>query len=466
MKLLPPFLMILLTLGLTACFDSDDDDNDENSSAASQTSALSETTVNELVSYIDDSLPEYGSAPSVAYFMTDTKNTLIAAAKQLSPFPLAHAAANATNAGATTDTIDNAWDGTGNQYLISPPGGFPQANELYPGTSDPVVHVHMKDYMGYQLQNGYRREGSDGSYKPTLFGRFDSAIEISDILNELLPNGLSSGETTVYVEMVNDEPVATTSEDPDGNPVELKIIDVSGSGSLYDYAIYVESTELGIQDWLWLRNTSSELNFQQLEYKQATETIDSVETTFQRMSVTTLNWNRSSGEMKFEYVSIDDDTNTQMNASIMRLYIKETDGEAHLISFEGDGAGDNTRNEYKLFAISTEGGDAATEALVTVNFNTKDKDNNDYHIASSGFCVNMADGSKSSGCTGLNDASLDFANSFPTFVTNVIAMTQADDVLDAMGIGTWEDAANSRNGSGPEFNDATDIGAGFSAPIQ
>lgn len=104
MKGLPHFLIILLTFGLSACFDSDDDDNEEYVSSATQTSALSEATVNTLVSYIDDSLPEYGSAPSVAYLMTDTKNALIASAKHLSPFPLAHAAANATNAGATTDT--------------------------------------------------------------------------------------------------------------------------------------------------------------------------------------------------------------------------------------------------------------------------------------------------------------------------------------------------------------------------
>ena len=466
MEYLPYVLTISLSLVLTACFDSDSDDDDDSPSSVSSTQVISDENVAAVVNYVDESLPEYGSSSVASYFVTQTKNTLIAKAIQLSPISIAHAAANPSNAGATSDTIDNAWDGTGNQYLISPPGGFPQTDELYPGTSDAVVYMHMKEYIGKQLQGDFSREGSDGSFKPTIFGRFENTLEISSILQELLPNGITAGETTVYVEMVNDSPVATTEDDPDGAAVELKIIDVSGNGSLYDFAIHVFSEDLQLKVWIWLRNTSTELNFQQLEYKSVTEAINSVDTTFERTSVSTLTWNISTGEMRFEYVSIDDDTNTQMNASAMRLYVEETDGMAHLISFEGDGAGETARNEYKLFAISTEGGDAATEALVSVNFNTKDKDNNDYHIASDAFCVNMADGSKSSGCTGLDNANLDFGTSFPAFITNVIAMDEAQDVLDAMGIGTWTEASNARNGSAPEFEDATDIGAGFTTPAQ
>jgi hypothetical protein len=169
--------------------------------------------------------------------------------------------------------------------------------------------------------------------------------------------------------------------------------------------------------------------------------------------------------MLFEYVSIDDENEnyTDVNGSAMRLYVEKTDGEAHLIAFEGDVAGDTTRNGFKIFSISTEGGNNATEAILSVNFNTQDKDQNDYHVAGTDFCVSMANGSATSGCTGLNNANLDFSSSFPAFVSNIIAMDEAQDILDAMNIGTWTTAAGVRNGSAPQFTDSSDISSGFSS---
>ena len=469
MKLLSYLLYSFMILSLTACLDLDDDDDDD-SNVTLQTQTITTEALDEAVAYIDQSLPEYGSASTAAYFMTESKNRLLASVKNLSPIALANAAANPANAPTATATLADAWDGSVAQYLISPPGGFPQTNETYPNTTDPVDYMNLKEHIGKQLESNFSRaSGDDGSFKPTIFGRFDSALDISGILVALLPDGIKTGESTVYVKLVNDEPTASTSDDPNAAPVNLKVIDVSGSNSLYDLAIYIQSDALSVEDWVWLRNTSAALNFQQLEFKTVNNEDDDNITVaagdIDRTSVTTLNWNRTSGEMLFEYVSIDDENEnyTDVNGSAMRLYVEKTDGEAHLIAFEGDVAGDTTRNEFKIFSISTEGGDSVTEAILSVNFNTKDKDQNDYHVAGTDFCVSMENGSATSGCTGLNNANLDFSSSFPAFVSNIIAMDEAQDILDAMNIGTWTTAAGVRNGSAPQFTDSSDISSGFSS---
>jgi hypothetical protein len=445
--------------------------NDSNSSSDTASDdggaiALPNTAISAALDYIDESLPEYGSAGSVAYLGSDLQRFFIRSARSLSPISMAYAAASAS----AGTSINTAWDGSGDSNLIAPPGGHPQDGEVVPGTSDPLDYITMKEYLGYQLRSDFSRESGDGGpYKPTLFGRFDSAISIVNILAELLPDGIVPGTSTVYITMDEEgNPVAAAETDEGAAPITLSVVDISADNDLYDVAIRVVSTAIDLDVRLWLTNTSSTLNFQQLEYQQVNNDddgsipIDAGDIT--RTSITTLNWNRTTGEMLFEYVSIDDDDNTTANGSVMRFYVAEEGGDAYLVAFEGDTAGDGSHNQYKAFSIATTGGDAATEALVSVNMQTSAKDDSDYHVSGSDFCVSMENGDAITGCTGLDGSALAMDTDFPAFISNVVAMNNADEVLEYLGLAAWTDITEPNLGSAPGYTGASDIGDGFAAP--
>lgn len=468
-------LISLVGLSLAACIDVGDDDDDDDTatgggSGGSGATTSVEASLDAAVEYMDEALPEYGSATATAYFMADTKRSLIAAAQSLSPVGQAHAAAAAVTGTANLSTY---WATTTDGQLISPVGGYSNnGTETYPGTTDLVTLVNVKEYIGQQLDGSFVRESGDGgAYKPTLFGRFENSLEIVKVFSEVYPDGLVAGEKTVYMQEDSTTGNAVVTETvPSGEymTVNMTIIDISATSTDYDMAIYVQlgSGADGDDNWMWIRNTSSELNFQHMEFKNTSETINSATVNFSRTSISTLRWDRSTGEMGFEYVSFDDDTNTQAYGNVMRAYISQTDGDAYMMAFEGDTSGDATRDTHQMFSIASTGGEAATEALVSVNMditsNNQSNSGSDLEVNGS-LCASMEDGDEiaSGGCTGLDLGSIDVSTSFPAVVTNLIGVTEVSDILDHMELGTWFDDTDVADGSDLQFTDESDMHQGY-----
>ncbi len=467
----------LVGLSLTACIDLGEDDDDDTTPAAGGGGAAVtsvEESLDAAVDYMDESLPEYGSAGTVAYFKADMKRQLIATAKSLSPISQAHAAAAAVSGTANLNTY---WATTTAGELVSPVGGYPGEGDTYPNSGDPakaVEPINVKEYIGQQLDGDYLRYSGDDEprpYKPNLFGRFENALEIVKILGEVYPNGLTAGDTTVYAQEDPQTGDITISEtEPTGQfmTVTLRIVDISAQSEVYDTAIMVEmgSGDEGDNNWMWLKNTADTLNFQHLEYKSATEDINNQSVTFERTSMSTLRWNRTTGEMGFEYVSFDDDANTQAYGNVMRVYISETDGDAYMMAFEGDSAGDASRDTHQAFSIVSTGGEAATEALVSVNMditsNSGPNSGQDLEINGS-LCASMEDGDEitDGGCTGLSLGTMDVSTSFPAVITNLLGVTSVADIVDHTGADTWFTSANVNLGAPLQFTDETDMHTGY-----
>lgn len=454
MRLIKLLLPPLLLAGLTACFDSDDDDDP--APTASSTISV-EASLDAAVAYMDESLPEYGSAGTVAYMKADAQRALIASAKALSPISSAHAVAAAVSG---TANLATHWETTTATQLVSPVGGFPGTAENYPGTSTQVTRVEVKEYIGQQLDGSFTRFSGDDTprpYKPTLFGRFENSLEIVRIFGEVFPNGLVAGSEQISVQEDPDTGDVVVAEAGAANTmnISLEVVDISTQSSTYDWAIYVDMGEEG--NWMWVKNTTQALNFQHLESKESTE--NSV--TFNRISLSTLRWDRSTGEMGFEYVSFDDDTNTQAYGNVMRAYISSTGGDSYMLSFEGDSSGDASRDTHQAFSLATTGGDSATSALVSVNMNITNSEGNDLAVNGS-LCASMEDGSAISGCTSLDLGNLDLSTGFPAVVTNLLDATTVASMLTHAGVATWTDTASPELGAALEFSDETDMGAGYS----
>jgi hypothetical protein len=445
----------LLCVGLTACFDSDDDDD-----PAPAASVSVEDSLDAAVAYMDESLPEYGSAGTVAYMASDVQRALLAGAKTLSPISTAHAVAAPVSG---TANLAAHWETTTATELVSPVGGFPGSAENYPGTTTQVARVEVKEYIGQQLDGSFTRFSGDDTprpYKPTLFGRFENSLEIVRIFGEVFPNGLAVGTEQVSVQEDPDtgDVVVAAAGAANTMDISLEIVDISSQSTTYDWAIYVDMGEEG--NWMWVKNTTEALNFQHLESKSTSE--NSV--TFNRISLSTLRWNRTSGEMGFEYVSFDDDTNTQAYGNVMRAYIDGTGGDGYMLSFEGDSSGDATRDTHQAFSLATTGGDDATEALVSVNMDITNSGGNDLEVNGS-VCASMANGDEltdAGSCGSLSLGSLDLSTSFPTVVNNLLGATTVASMLSDAGVATWTDTAAPDLGTTLQFTDETDMHSGYS----
>lgn len=470
-------LVSLLGLSLMACIDTGDDDDDDDTAAGgggNNTVASVEASLDAAVDYMDESLPEYGSAGTVAYITADAKRSLIAAAQSMSPISTAHAAAAAVSGTANLNTY---WATTTDGELVSPVGGYPGAGDTYPNSgtpAKPVEPINVKEYVGQHLDGDYLRFSGDDEprpYKPNLFGRFENALEVVKILGEVYTEGLVAGDKTVFaVEDPNTGEIAISETQPAGQSMQvtLRIVDISADSDDYDTAIMVEmgGGEESDNNWMWMKNTENTLNFQHLEYKETSENIDNQNVTFERTSLSTLRWNRTTGEMGFEYVSFDDDTNTQAYGNVMRVYISETGGDAYMMAFEGDSSGDATRDTHQAFSITSSGGDDATEALVSINMDiTSNSGNNsgqDLEINGS-LCASMEDGDEiaDGGCTGLSLGSLDLSSAFPAVVTNLLNATEVADILEHAGVATWTTSATVTLGGELQFTDESDVHTGY-----
>jgi len=450
---------LVLCAAIAACGPFDKKDKKDSNKNGSSTS-ISELTssINNASDYMNESLPEYGSASVAAYQMQKAKHFLIDQSQSLSPFPKAFAVATP---GTGSSITPNIWDSTNNDHLIEPPGGYPQQNETY-ANGNAVVHVNLKDHFGHVLDFSYSRDSSDGGkYKPTIFGRLENGMEIIGILGTALPKGFKVGEQSFYIGMeANDSVVLKKEGDANAIKITVQVADISKKSDRYDYAMkIVGAAPLDFENWVWLKNTKDAVNFQHLEYQSRTEDGE----TFKTMSTSTLAWNQKTGEMSFEYISVDDDSDAHRHGSAMRLYVEEEGGKSYLTSFEGSTSG--TENAYNALSMVSTGGDAATETLVSFNFKTRSKSGNNIHYSADDLCVSMADGSllTSSGCTGLELGELNLNTNLPDFMNNVIAMTLAKDALDRRGLSAWTDLKNPNLGGTPAFTNADDIDAGYAA---
>lgn len=452
---------LVLCATLVACGPFDKKDKkDSNSNGSSKSISELTSSINQASTYMNESLPAYGSATASAYQLQKAKYFIIEQSSKLSPIPKAYATASA---GAGSTITANIWDSTNDDHLIEPPGGYPQQNETYLDGSD-VVHVNIKDHFGHVLNFQYSRESGDGGgkYKPTIFGRLENGLEIIEILGAALPKGFSVGEQSFYISMdASGSPTLKKEGDAGAIKITVQVADISKKSDRYDYAMkIIGASPLDFENWVWLKNEKSTLNFQHLEYQTRTENNES----FKAVSTSTLAWDRKTGEMSFEYVSIDDDTDERHHGSAMRLYVEEEDGKSYLTSFDGATSGND--NSYNVLSMTSTGGDAATETLVSFNFKTRAKSGNDVHYSANDLCVSMSNGSllTSSGCTGLELNDLNLNTSFPAFMNNVVAMTKAKDVLDRRGLAAWTDLENPNLGGTPAFSNADDMADGYDAP--
>ncbi len=285
-------------------------------------------------------------------------------------------------------TLDSTnWDSSGNTL---PPLGD--------GSGTPVTVV---DYVGQALNSSYSLPSEEGSVFPTVFGRFEGDLEVlTAILSAngvTLTNGVptpGSYDVTSTIEgtAFNVTFDATATTDTTYYDVFVNNITVSGLGALTFNAL--------------MRNSATELNLLTTEFGE-----------FYSYSI--LNWNKSTGVLRYEYVS-DRDTGSDATGQLEthRLYI-DADGMARLISFGGRSIASDP--DAQAVSVVADGGENATEASVSVHYNSGSGDTITGLIcANAQTGAHISDGSCAS-ATGIDISTL------PAFITDLKAVVDPAD---------------------------------------
>lgn len=408
LKMSKVLLALIAASAFTAC--SSDDD---------ATSPSLTTSLNQAVTYMENSLPDVNSSSSV---------TLISE-RSLQPF--------------AASTLPTAWEGSGATQMITMPGGMggcSGSEPTYNGvTLNPSVEVTVKDFIGMSLDSNFQRCSSGGgtseTYKPTIFGRLSGAVDIIGYLDRFLPRDsagvYSNGSGTAVISV---EGISIT--------VYYDVADAAAT-TYYDKALGVRgylTSNLSQQvfaNLMWIRNDSTNLNFMFMEFGDYFDDSGSngnADGKIDSTSYTVMAYNKSTGQMGFEYVSDSASAGvtgataqpSNPNMEVFRFFVAGTGQEGQILSYAGDSiaAGAN----YTAFAVYGPNGDSSTNA--TVSFN-----HDDVSDTISGLtCVALpaATASGSAACSGHTNA-IDISSSLGTAITNIRAYTTLANVLQGKG---------------------------------
>lgn len=407
LKLLKALFYISATIAFTAC--SDDDDAGASASLA--------TSLNQAVSYMEESLPNVNSGSSfVAVGGRDF-------------FPRA------------VSTLPTAWEGSGSTQLITMPGGMggcSGSEPTYNGvTLNPSVEVTVKEFIGMSLDSNFSRCSSGGgasdTYKPTIFGRLSGAVDIIGYLDSFLPRD-SAG---VYA---NGSGTAVITVEGNSITVYYDVADAAAT-TYYDKSVGVRGyltaspSAQVFANLMWIRNNSTNLNFMFMEFGDnfddngSNGSDDIIDST----SYTIMAYNKSTGQMAFEYLSDTASAGTgavtqptNPNMEIFRFFVSASGQEGQILSYSGDSiaAGAN----FTAFAVYGPNGDSSTTA--SASFHHVDVSDSITGIT----CVALPAGTATGGtaCGGHTNA-VDISSSLSTSVSDIRAYTTLANVLEGKG---------------------------------
>jgi hypothetical protein len=387
------------------------------SSSSSSGSPSLTTSLNQAVTYMEESLPDVSDGSSM---------TLISD-RVITPFG--------------GGTLPGAWDSSDADKKITMPGGMGGCSGSEPTYNgvvlNPSVEVTVKDYIGMSLDSSFSRCSSGGGasdvYKPTIFGRLSGAVDIIGYLDRFLPRD-SSG---VYT---NGTGTAVITVDGISITVYYDVEDAAVT-TYYDKAMGVRgylTSDLAQQvfsNLMWIRNDDTELNFMFMEFgdnfdDNGTNGSDNV---IDSTSYTVMAYNKSTGQMGFEYVSDSASAGTgagmdpvNPNMEIFRLFVAGEGQEAQITSYDGDSL--TVTPSFTAFAVYGPSGDSSTEATASFNYD-------DLTDQISGLtCVTLPAATASGGaaCSGHTNA-LDISGSLGTAITNIRAYTTIANVLQGKG---------------------------------
>ncbi|MEN9798191.1 MAG: hypothetical protein RL653_1887, partial [Pseudomonadota bacterium] len=225
------------------------------------------------------------------------------------------------------------WASTNPVHLVDPPGGVAQPGETYGGVA--LGQVNYRDYMKMVLDPAFSRAGDVGTFRPGLYGRMDDTIQLFSYVEQSgipvdaagLPDvGSHSVPFTVNGQsvLVLADVAATTNTAWYDRRMELRgFIDANGN------ALLDAGEQLAFHNLAWLRATAGQLNVMVLELRDHTQ--DATPDVF---SVHVLNWNRTTGNLRFEAFTLPNDA-TNFALESHRLLIDQAGGKAWLHGFSG-----------------------------------------------------------------------------------------------------------------------------------
>ena len=332
-------LPIIAALTLSACgSDSTDDDDEVAMGAVSEQIA-------EAASYVNESLP-------------DLDNTVGATAR-VGALP---AERSLLDVGILTTYFlsPTNWVSALVSEQTAPPGGTVSVGETYNGGALPST-VNYRDYIKLSLDADYTRSTGGDAFRPTVFGRFDQLME-----------GMTYIEQSGIPTDANGQPEVgshTGSLTIDGTAIAVEVV-VTASASTTNYSRnmdvrgYADANSNGLVDTgepqvfhnlIWVKATSTQLNMMLTELGDADN--DGALDTF---ATNMLNWNRSTGNLRFERASVPNDS-TGNFVDTSRILIESTGGKAGVYSFEAV-AGATGFMQWGLYTPTS----AATEGTVSI----------------------------------------------------------------------------------------------------
>lgn len=387
-------------------------------SSSSSSSPSLTTSLNQAVSYMEESLPDVNDGSSMT--LIDSRSFGPRAAS----------------------TIPTAWEGSTAATMITMPGGMGGCSGSEPTYNgvvlNPSVEVTVKDYIGMSLDSSFSRCSSGGgaseTYKPTIFGRLSGAVDILGYLDRFLPRD-SSG---VYS---NGSGTAVINVEGNSITVYYDVADAAVT-TYYDKALGVRGYLDGnlaqqvFANLMWIRNDTTELNFMFMEFGDHFDdngnngsdgVIDST-------SYTVMAYNKSTGQMGFEYVSDSASASTGANTDpinpnmeVFRLFVAGEGQEAQITSYSGDSIAAGSPN-FTAFAVYGPNGDTSTEA--TASFNHRDPTPD---TITGIACVALPAATAGAGPCGSHTNALDISGGLGTAITNIRAYTTIANVLQGKG---------------------------------
>jgi len=245
---------------------------------------------------------------------------------------------------------------------IDPPGGTvsnPADEPTYLGSTIPTK-VNYRDYLKMSLDENFKRTSNGRTFRPTLYGRFDN---IATILTTIASSGVAMdggmpavGAFNVSVTVENQavRVIGTVSAASNTTYYDRKL-DLYGFSDTDSSGTLNGSETKMFHNLMWMRvsegtvNTASTMNFMFVELgdRNSDATSDTV-------SISVLNWNRTTGKMMFEYVSVTDDAISNANMEVYRALIESTNGKTWVYGFSGKAASSRiVARDFMQWAIFT-----------------------------------------------------------------------------------------------------------------
>ncbi len=297
-----------------------------------QVSTLSDL-INEAAVYLGDAIPDYEND------IGRGKRFVMSAASRDTEF-----------------ITPSVWSSTTPGDLIDPPGGVvsdPGGEPNYEGAALPTK-VNYRDYMKMALDPAFKRASDGGTTRPTVFGRFDS---LTDILGHMESAGITvdadglpaTGEYSVNYTVDSQalRILASVTATSDSTYYDRKI-DLIGFSDTNSNGQVDGGEAVRVDTLMWVRATSSELNFMMQEGRDADDDGDK-----DSMSLNVLKWNKTTGAFSFEYVSDTNEDQDNGNLEIFRAFIEGTGGKTYVYGWTGKADPADDSADYLQYALYT-----------------------------------------------------------------------------------------------------------------